>query len=88
MASLMCVDGDLDSDSEVVNGENDVKLNVEDVLESEIQYAADKSNGTVKWLELEELDVDDDMLLSLNLSSKFPVSLPISSYEHLLNIIV
>ncbi|KAK2645229.1 hypothetical protein Ddye_020424 [Dipteronia dyeriana] len=78
MASLMCVDVDFNSDSEetdLVNGvshENGIKSNVEDVLESEIRNATGKGDGSVKWLELEELDIDDDMLLSLSLSSKFP----------------
>ncbi|KAI9191719.1 hypothetical protein LWI28_012507 [Acer negundo] len=78
MASLMCVDVGLNSDSEetdLVNGvshENGIKSNVEDVLESEISNANGKGDGSVKWLELEELDIDDDILLSLSLSSKFP----------------
>ncbi|XP_044464810.1 tubulin--tyrosine ligase-like protein 12 isoform X2 [Mangifera indica] len=78
MASLMCVDIDVASDSEetdTVNGashENGVMSNVEEVLQSEIRYAREKGDGTVKWLELEELNIDDDMLLSLNLSSEFP----------------
>lgn len=75
----MCVDIDVASDSEetdTVNGashENGVMSNVEEVLQSEIRYAREKGDGTVKWLELEELNIDDDMLLSLNLSSEFPV---------------
>lgn len=79
MASLMCVDVDLDSDSKetkLVNGvshAHGVKSNVEDVLETEIWNAEGKGDGSVKWLELEELDIDDDMLLSLSLSSKFLV---------------
>ncbi|KAH9652707.1 tubulin--tyrosine ligase-like protein 12 [Citrus sinensis] len=78
MASLMCVDTDLDTDSEevdAVNGvlhENGTKSNVEDILESEICNAIKKGDGTVKWLELEDADIHDDMLLSLNLSCKFP----------------
>lgn len=78
MASLMCVDTDLDTDSEevdAVNGvlhENGTKSNVEDILESEICNATKKGDGTVKWLELEDADIHDDMLLSLNLSCKFP----------------
>lgn len=79
MASLMCVDTDLDTDIEevdAVNGvlhENGTKSNVEDILESEIHNATEKGDGTVKWLELEDADIGDDMLLSLNLSSKFLV---------------
>ncbi|KAH9804629.1 tubulin--tyrosine ligase-like protein 12 [Citrus sinensis] len=79
MASLMCVDTDLDTDIEEVDAvkgvlhENGTKSNVEDILESEIHNATEKGDGTVKWLELEDADIGDDMLLSLNLSSKFPV---------------
>ncbi|XP_031267892.1 tubulin--tyrosine ligase-like protein 12 [Pistacia vera] len=78
MASLMCVDIGVASDSEdmdLVNGvshQNGVVSNVEEVLQSEIRSAREKDDGNVKWLELEELNIDDDMLLSLNLSSKFP----------------
>ncbi|KAH9804624.1 tubulin--tyrosine ligase-like protein 12 [Citrus sinensis] len=78
MASLMCVDTDLDTDIEEVDAvkgvlhENGTKSNVEDILESEIHNATEKGDGTVKWLELEDADIGDDMLLSLNLSSKFP----------------
>lgn len=79
MASLMCVDTDIDADSEevdVANGvlhENGIKSNLEDILHGEIRNATENGDGTVKWLELEDADIHDDMLLSLNLSNKFPV---------------
>jgi len=78
MAALMCVDIDSNSDVEEIDGDgvsrdNYSKLNVTDIVENEIGYAKERGYDTVKWLELEELDIDDDMLLSLDLSSKFPV---------------
>ena len=78
MASLMCVDVDLDSDSEEVNvsdggsDENGVKFSVVEIVEKEVCKAKEEGNDTV-WLELEELDIDDAMLVSLDLPSKFPV---------------
>ncbi|KAJ8750906.1 hypothetical protein K2173_016087 [Erythroxylum novogranatense] len=76
MASLMCVDIDLPDAEEVdehgVHEENGSKLKVMDVIENEIRNAQEKGSDTVKWLELEELDIDDDMLLSLDLCSKVP----------------
>ncbi|XP_022731024.1 tubulin--tyrosine ligase-like protein 12 [Durio zibethinus] len=71
MAALMCVDVDDDADLEetIENGE---KMMVEEVLESEIRNAGENGDGVVRWLELEELGLDDAALLSLNLSSKFP----------------
>lgn len=78
MASLMCMDVDLDSDSEEVNvsdggsDENGVKFSVVEIVEKEVCKAKDEGNDTV-WLELEELYIDDAMLMSLDLPSKFPV---------------
>ncbi|XP_038701162.1 tubulin--tyrosine ligase-like protein 12 isoform X2 [Tripterygium wilfordii] len=66
MAALMCVDVDYNSDTEV-----HPKLSAEEVVEGEIQNAKEKGEGTV-WLELDELDIDDDKLMALDLPSKFP----------------
>ncbi|XP_058001912.1 uncharacterized protein LOC110640426 isoform X2 [Hevea brasiliensis] len=85
MASLMCVDIDLNSDAEDGDGvsqENNSKLNAMDVIENEINDAKVKGCDAVRWVELEELDVDDDMLLSLDLSSKFPDLLALSLCEN------
>ncbi|OMO67166.1 Tubulin-tyrosine ligase [Corchorus capsularis] len=71
MAALMCVDVDEDAGSEEVV-ENGGKMTVEEVLESEIRNARENGDGVVRWLELEELGLDDDTLLSLDLSTKFP----------------
>ena len=80
MAALMCVDIDLNSNveeaEEVVDGishQNGTKLSVFEAMESEIQAAKENGDGAVRWLELEELDIDDDTFLSLDLSSRFPV---------------
>ncbi|OVA10335.1 Tubulin-tyrosine ligase/Tubulin polyglutamylase [Macleaya cordata] len=78
MASLMCVDLDLTSDSEEVNleckdvHENDTKGKLEEIIETEIHEAQEKGSDDVMWLELDELDIDDAMLSSLDLSNKFP----------------
>lgn len=85
MAALMCVDIDSNSDAEEIDGDgvsrdNYSKLNVTDIVEHEIGYAKERGYDSVKWLELEELDIDDDMLLSLDLSSKFPDLLALSLY--------
>ena len=84
MASLMCVDIDIDSNSEepdAANGdEKDAKSDVLRMLEREIREAKDNGDGIARWLELDELRIDDDMLLSLDLSSKFPVSYPCILY--------
>ncbi|XP_057969004.1 uncharacterized protein LOC131158277 isoform X2 [Malania oleifera] len=86
MASLMCVDLDLTSDSEEVDhvpenshGKN-AESNVEEMLESELHRAKQRGDDTIKWLELEGLDIDDTMLLSLDLPSKFP---EIIKFKHL-----
>ncbi|KDP33915.1 hypothetical protein JCGZ_07486 [Jatropha curcas] len=81
MASLMCVDDDFNSGAEEEDGalqENNSKLNVMDIIENEINDAKMKGCDTVRWLELEELNIDDDMLVSLDLSSKLPDLLALS----------
>lgn len=64
----MCLDTDLNSDSDE-NRESNGKRSVLEVLESEIAEA----RGNVRWLELEDLDMDDETLSSLDLAAKFPV---------------
>lgn len=75
MATLMCVDGDLNVDEEAEGGtsiEDTGNMCVEDILEHELCKAKGDMD-TVRWLELDELDIDDNTLLSLDLSAKFPV---------------
>lgn len=88
MASIMCVVGDSNSDSEDngVNG-NDARKTAFEVVESEIVVAKEKGEDNLKWLELEELEIDDDTLLSLDLANKFPVRLIISKHN-LVNLVL
>ncbi|KAK9075941.1 hypothetical protein SSX86_004271 [Deinandra increscens subsp. villosa] len=76
MASLMCVDIDLNSDSEDVDDVGselyDSKLGVMEIVEREVERVRKEGHGAVVWLELEDLDIDDDVFLSLDLPSKFP----------------
>lgn len=74
MGSLMCVDVDVDvsldaEDEAEVNDERDVV----ETLESEVREAKENGDGTLRWLELEGLHIDDDMLVSLALPTRFPV---------------
>ncbi|KAM6583596.1 hypothetical protein CsatB_010598 [Cannabis sativa] len=71
MAAIMCVDNDLNSYTED-NEVNNEKKSVFEIIETELGSAKEKGDGPVKWLELEELDIDDDTLLTLDLASKFP----------------
>ncbi|KAL6965791.1 hypothetical protein U1Q18_036852 [Sarracenia purpurea var. burkii] len=84
MASLMCVDIDLNLDAEEPNysgggsDEDGSKFNVFEIVESEVSKAKEKGDDTVRWLELEELDMDDSLLVSLDLPTKFPNLLALS----------
>ncbi|XP_052181367.1 uncharacterized protein LOC127794380 [Diospyros lotus] len=84
MASLMCVNIDLISDAGEVehsggaSDENSAKLNAVEIVESEICKAKEKGDESVRWLELEDLDINDAMLFSLYLPSKFPNLLALS----------
>lgn len=76
MAALMCVEDTEESEESVdgVSRQNGAEPGVLDTIESEISNAKEKGeNGGVLWLELEELGIDDHTLLSLDLSSRFPV---------------
>lgn len=70
----MCVDLDLKHGSAVVgeveSGENQDGLgkNVLDILEKEMERAGNSAS----WLDLDELGIDDCMLSSLDLSTRFP----------------
>lgn len=77
MASLMCVDVDMNLDEEEEDhsksNDDEAKQSVSELLESEIRGAKEKGSDSVRWLELEDLQIDDDTLLSLDLPTKFPV---------------
>lgn len=77
MAAIMCVENDMNFDSEEneVSDENNTKRSVFEVVESELSDAKARGDGIVRWLELDELVIDDNTLLSLDLGSKFPVRL-------------
>lgn len=75
MASLMCVDIDSAGGGSDVNVTN---FNAVEIVETEIRNAKDKGDDTVRWLELEDLHMDDALLLSLDLPSKFPNLLALS----------
>lgn len=74
MASLMCVDIDLNAEADVPGDEDDIKLTSIEIVEREFCKVKDEGIHSVKWLELEELEIDDAMLVSLDLPNKFPVS--------------
>ncbi|KAG7988599.1 hypothetical protein I3843_03G195500 [Carya illinoinensis] len=87
MVALMCLDDiDSNSDPEETNESVDgvshrtgTELRVAELVENEINTAKENGkDGAVLWLELEELDIDDDTLLSLDLSSRFPGLLALS----------
>ncbi|XP_023771281.1 uncharacterized protein LOC111919948 isoform X1 [Lactuca sativa] len=71
MASLMCVDIDLNSDDEDADKE-DIKLTVVEIVERELEKVKKEGPGAVVWLELEDLNIDDDVFVSLDLPTKFP----------------
>eukprot|EP01018_Ginkgo_biloba_P004957 Gb_30069 [translate_table: standard] len=77
MGALMCVIDECDqgnSESGIGEGNHEsadgTKESLQDILEREIRNAKEEERD-VLWLELEELEIDDDMLHSLGLSSKF-----------------
>ncbi|KAG6431653.1 hypothetical protein SASPL_109735 [Salvia splendens] len=79
MASLMCVDVDLSSEADEAGGEgDDAKLSAAEVVEREFCQVREEGARSVRWLELEDLKIDDDMLLYLDLPTKFPHLLALS----------
>ncbi|KAL5098334.1 hypothetical protein RYX36_002661 [Vicia faba] len=85
MSSLMCVDTDRNLDGETeMEGVGDEasrkKADVVEVVESEVREAKEKGDGTLRWLELDSLDIDDDTLLSLDLPARFPDLVALSLY--------
>jgi len=77
MAALMCVDLDRKVDTEESEDEQDDEKNgslehVLQVVETERARVQERGTDSAAWLELEELGIDDDMLVTLDLSAKFP----------------
>ncbi|XP_054822693.1 uncharacterized protein LOC129320996 [Prosopis cineraria] len=90
MGSLMCVDIDLNLGADENDPANEpshenADTDVAQVLESEFEAAKMKGNDRLTWLELDELGIDDDMLLSLSLSDRFPDLLALSLYGNKLD---
>lgn len=81
MAALMCVDVDLNSEGEEQGDEVDAKLSAAEIVEREFCRVKEEGIHSVRWLELEDLEIDDSMLLSLDLPSKFPVSMLFESFK-------
>ncbi|XP_059283863.1 uncharacterized protein LOC132037376 isoform X1 [Lycium ferocissimum] len=84
MAALMCVDIDLNSAAEEagdVDGdageEESSRLSAVEIVEKEMRRLKEGGDDT-RWLELEELAIDDNMLVSLDLPDKFPNLLALS----------
>lgn len=76
MASLMGVNTDVEGNAgEEEVAENDEELSVDQIIENEIHYAADRGYDSLRWLELEGLGLVDDSLVSLHLPSKFQARL-------------
>ncbi|KAL7136862.1 hypothetical protein ABFS83_10G058000 [Erythranthe nasuta] len=78
MASLMCVDIDSNSEAEEPDGSDDAKLSAMEIVEREFCKVKEEGIDSVLWLELEDLEIDDAMLVSLDLPSKFPHLLALS----------
>ncbi|XP_057767163.1 uncharacterized protein LOC130987590 [Salvia miltiorrhiza] len=78
MASLMCVDLDLNSEAEETGDEDDAKMSAAEVVEREFCRVKEEGAHSVRWLELEDLEMDDATLVSLDLPAKFPHLLALS----------
>ncbi|PIN23098.1 Tubulin-tyrosine ligase-related protein [Handroanthus impetiginosus] len=78
MAALMCVDTDLNSEAEEPDDEDDAKVSATEVVEREFCKVKEEGVNSVRWLELEDLEIDDDLLVSLDLPTKFPHLLALS----------
>ncbi|XP_066399431.1 uncharacterized protein [Miscanthus floridulus] len=76
MAALMCVDLDRRIETEEADeqdGDESGSLeHVLQVVDKERARVQERGSDSVAWLELEELGIDDDMLVALDLSAKFP----------------
>lgn len=77
MAALMCVDLDWRVELEESDEQDSEKIgNLEHILqlvEKERTRIQETGSDSAAWVELEELGIDDDMLVPLDLSAKFPV---------------
>lgn len=78
MAALMCVDIDLNAAAEDAGDEDDSKLSAAEIVERKFCKVKEEGIDSIRWLELEDLEIDDFMLVSLELPSKFPNLLALS----------
>ncbi|CAN6296299.1 unnamed protein product [Urochloa humidicola] len=76
MAALMCVDLDRrieTEESDEHDGDRTGSLeHVLQIVEKEKARIQERGSDSAAWIELEELGIDDDMLVALDLSAKFP----------------
>lgn len=76
MGALMCVVGEpeaAEEDAEVEDAEG--KAGKLEVSIKEAKLKAQEKGGDVLWLELDDLDIGDSELQSLNLTAEFPVQM-------------
>ncbi|CAN6290484.1 unnamed protein product [Urochloa humidicola] len=76
MATLMCVDLDRGietEESDEHDGDRSGSFeHVLQIVEKEKARIQERKSDSAAWIELEELGIDDDMLVALDLSAKFP----------------
>lgn len=86
MAALMCVDVDTEPEIEgseaedEAEAENGTRESVLEIVQREVSRVKERGSNSAAWLELEELGIDDEMLLSLDLSAKLPVEYSLEVY--------
>jgi len=61
-----------ESEDEQDDEKNGSLEHVLQVVETEMARVQERGTDSAAWLELEELGIDDDMLVTLDLSAKFP----------------
>ncbi|CAH9122036.1 unnamed protein product [Cuscuta epithymum] len=74
MAAVMCLNADLSHIVEVGDtggAEDDPKLSAEDIVARKV-IKVTEGGDALRWLELDDLGIDDHMLSSLDLPHKFP----------------
>ncbi|PKA62164.1 hypothetical protein AXF42_Ash015048 [Apostasia shenzhenica] len=89
MAALMCVDGDLEfdrsgkgeSEKEKVQ-ENPSGNCILEIMEREMDRVKERGTDGAAWLELEELGINDEILTSLYLPSRFPNLVALNLWEN------
>lgn len=74
MGRLMCVVDETEDCDESTEGttEKEEKQKAETLLVN-IKKKAEESKSKVQWLELDDLNIDDEQLREINLSTNFPV---------------